>query len=94
MVKVSICVGSACHMKGAYLTTQMFQEALQKAGLPADDGPFSPHITLARHARTAGQWPECPPACFTAEQAHVYLSARDHENVLRYTPLDTVSFRK
>ena len=33
MVKVSICVGSACHMKGAYLTTQIFQEALQKAGL-------------------------------------------------------------
>ena len=33
MVKVSICVGSACHMKGAYATTQMFQEALQKAGV-------------------------------------------------------------
>lgn len=33
MVKVSICVGSACHMKGAYATTQMFQEALEKAGI-------------------------------------------------------------
>ena len=33
MVKVSVCVGSACHMKGAYATTQMFQEALEKAGI-------------------------------------------------------------
>ena len=33
MVKVSVCVGSACHMKGAYATTQMFQEALEKAGV-------------------------------------------------------------
>ena len=33
MVTVSICVGSACHMKGAYATTQMFQEALEKAGI-------------------------------------------------------------
>ena len=33
MVKVSICVGSACHMKGAYATTQLFQEALEKAGI-------------------------------------------------------------
>ena len=69
-------------------------DALREAGLPADNGPFSPHITLARHARTAGHWPECPSACFTAEQAHVLLSARDHENVLRYTPLHTVFFQK
>lgn len=33
MVKVSICVGSACHMKGAYATTQMFQDALKNAGI-------------------------------------------------------------
>ncbi|MBQ8536832.1 MAG: (2Fe-2S) ferredoxin domain-containing protein [Clostridia bacterium] len=33
MVKVSICVGSACHMKGAYATTQMFQEAIAQAGI-------------------------------------------------------------
>ncbi|MDO4484045.1 MAG: (2Fe-2S) ferredoxin domain-containing protein [Clostridia bacterium] len=33
MVKVSICVGSACHMKGAYATTQLFQDEIAKAGL-------------------------------------------------------------
>lgn len=33
MVKISICVGSACHMKGAYATTQLFQEEIRKAGL-------------------------------------------------------------
>ena len=33
MVKVSICVGSACHMKGAYATTQLFQEELKKSGV-------------------------------------------------------------
>ena len=33
MVKVSICVGSACHMKGAYATTQIFQDELKKAGI-------------------------------------------------------------
>lgn len=33
MVKVSICVGSACHMKGAHATTQLFQQELDKLGL-------------------------------------------------------------
>lgn len=66
--------------------------ALRAAGLPADPGPFLPHITLARHARIEGPWPECPAVSFRAEQAHVFLSARDEENVLRYTPLHTVSF--
>lgn len=65
---------------------------LDAAQLPADHGPFSPHITLARHAQIAGGFPACPPACFTAENAHVFLSARDQQNTLRYTPLDTVSF--
>lgn len=67
---------------------------LHAEGLPADPGPFSPHITLARHAKIAGEWPECPQAGFKAGQAHVFLSARDAQNVLRYTPLHTVSFRE
>lgn len=33
MIKVSVCVGSACHMKGAYATTQLFQQALAEAGV-------------------------------------------------------------
>lgn len=68
-------------------------QALHAAGLPADPGPFSPHITLARHARIADAFPRCPKASFKAACAHVFLSARDGENILRYTPIDTVSFR-
>lgn len=66
--------------------------ALREAGLPADPGPFSPHITLARHAQIGAAAFQCPGVCFRAEHAHVFLSARDGQNVLRYTPLETVSF--
>lgn len=68
--------------------------ALCENGLPADRGPFSPHITLARHADVTMGYPVCPHMAFEAGQAHVFLSARDEENILRYTPLYTVSFRK
>ena len=68
--------------------------AIREEGLPADAGPFSPHITLARHACVGKEIPDCPALCFTAEHAHVYLSARDEENILRYTPLYTVPFGK
>ena len=67
-------------------------QALTEVGLPADPGPFAPHITLARHAVMADAMPACPPVSFTCPQAHVYLSARDEANVLRYTPLETVCF--
>lgn len=66
---------------------------LQAAGLPADPGPFSPHITLARHAclpdapLPAGRAVSFVPGC-----AHVFLSARDESGVLRYTPLFTCPF--
>lgn len=33
MIQVKICVGSACHVKGSYATTKLFQEKLAKAGL-------------------------------------------------------------
>jgi len=69
-------------------------DALHEASLPADPGPFSPHITLARHAKIGGEWPDCPAISFCADQAHVFLSARDHENILRYTPLYTSPFMK
>lgn len=68
--------------------------ALAGADLPADPGPFSPHITLARHASLPDVLPACPPVSFTAAQAHVFLSARDTAGVLRYTPLETVSFAR
>ena len=68
-------------------------EALLAAGLPADRGPFSPHITLARHASI----PDCAlPAGetlrFRPEAAHVFLSARDDADILRYTPLFSAPF--
>ncbi|MBQ7824748.1 MAG: RNA 2',3'-cyclic phosphodiesterase [Clostridia bacterium] len=68
--------------------------ALHEEGLPADPGPCSPHITLARHAQIGETLPACPAAGFRAGCAHVYLSARDADSVLRYTPLYTVSFAK
>lgn len=68
--------------------------ALEAEGLPADRGPFSPHITLARHACVGKSYPDCPKLSFTARHAHVFLSARDEENILRYTPLYTVPFAR
>ena len=66
--------------------------ALREEGLPFDPGPFSPHITLARHAQVPNSLPDCPASSFTAAHAHVFLSARDDKNILRYTPLHTVPF--
>ena len=65
--------------------------------LSADSGAFSPHITLARHAQTTPQTlsritPK--PLSFTPECAHLFLSARDEQDVLRYTPLFSVPFFK
>lgn len=66
--------------------------ALHAQGLPASDGPFSPHVTLARHAAASPQALRAlAPAArsvpsFCAGQAQLYLSARDAHGVLRYTP--------
>ena len=68
--------------------------ALHEAAFPADPGPFSPHITLARHAAIPEALPACPPVSFPCPQAHVFLSARDDAGVLRYTPLETVGFAR
>ena len=68
--------------------------SLQNADLPADRGPFSAHITLARHARIDTLPSDCPPLCFSCGYAHVFLSARGEDNALRYTPLYTVPFQK
>lgn len=67
--------------------------ALGARGLPFDPGPFSPHVTLARHARlTDAPPPPFAPVRFLAERACLLLSARDGENVLRYTPLADAPF--
>lgn len=66
---------------------------LLSCGLPADRGPFSPHITLARHARVPeSPLPEGEALCFSPAQAHVFLSARDETDILRYTPLFSAPF--
>lgn len=67
-------------------------KALQAAGLPADSGPFSAHITLARRAVIPDSLPACPAVSFVPAQAHVFLSARDEDSILRYTPLESVPF--
>lgn len=69
--------------------------ALQADGLPADPGPFVPHITLARHAQTAPEALKAAaprPLCFVPKAAHVFLSARDESGALRYTPLFEADF--
>ncbi|MBP3656955.1 MAG: RNA 2',3'-cyclic phosphodiesterase [Clostridia bacterium] len=71
---------------------------LAMAGLPHDPGPFAPHITLARHARITQQaldraaLPLAGAQPFTADCAHLYLSARDEKDILRYTPLRSAAF--
>lgn len=63
--------------------------------LSVDPGPFSPHITLARHARTTPQTLAAlapAPLSFTPICAHVFLSARDEQGILRYTPLFSANF--
>ncbi len=72
--------------------------ALEGASLPFSPGPFAPHITLARHARIEpgalsriDRQARGVPA-FKAPCAHLFLSARDEANVLRYTPLFRAGF--
>lgn len=70
-------------------------KSLAAQGLPFDPGPFSPHITLARHAVIAGDalMPLTGSAMsFTPRQAHVFLSARSAANQLCYTPVCSVRF--
>ena len=68
-------------------------QALDKAGLPFDPGPFSPHVTLARHARAEGvSLPTGPAISFVPDKAHLYLSARNAEDILTYTPIASASF--
>ena len=66
---------------------------LADAGLPSDPGPFSPHITLARHADVTKGFPPAPgPLSFTAESAYLFLSARNEQNILAYTPIAGAGF--
>lgn len=68
--------------------------ALRLRGLPVTDGPFTPHVTLARHADLTAEMPPAAPSfSFCAPHAVLYLSARDEENILRYTPLHRAAFR-
>ena len=71
--------------------------ALEKSGLPFDPGPFSAHVTLARRADASALSslnPACfsPCAAFRAEHACLFVSARDEEDVLRYTPVFRTRF--
>lgn len=70
-------------------------DQLDMRALAHTDGPFSPHVTLARHADVSGSDLAAlspAPVSFTAHRAILYLSARDEHNILRYTPLATAPF--
>lgn len=78
-----------CAMHGALLAL------LDEYGLPHTDGPFSPHVTLARHADVSSADRtklSVPPVSFIAPEAVLYLSARDEMDTLRYTPLAQAPF--
>lgn len=62
-------------------------DALQAQGLPCDPGPFLAHITLARKAHLYGALPQAPAAHFVPDCLTLFESARDGQDVLRYTPL-------
>lgn len=67
--------------------------ALEDAGLPFDSGPFSPHITLARRACPGGiALPAGDALSFVPDCAHLYLSARNAQDVLTYTPIASAAF--
>ena len=72
--------------------------ALRSEGLPVSDGPFTPHVTLARHARASPEALRALTAraagipCFRADCASLFLSARDERGVLRYTVLCSFPF--
>ena len=69
--------------------------SLEAESLPFDSGPFSAHITLARHARTEGiLFPSGEILTFTADCAHLYLSARNERDILTYTPIFSVPFAR
>lgn len=68
--------------------------ALRRAGLPADPGPFAPHVTLARKAQIAGDIGGAfSQAAFTPAYLTLFESARDAQGVLRYTPLKRCAWR-
>lgn len=73
------------------------QKELSSRSLPFTDGPFSPHITLARHADTSHTPLETlpvDPVSYVPAHVTLFLSARDKENILRYTPLHTAAFHQ
>lgn len=68
---------------------------LDAHSLPHTDGPFSPHVTLVRHADLTACAPSalsCGQVRFVPACAALYLSARDADNILRYTPLFAADF--
>ena len=85
----AVCVPSLNALHGALAADA------QANGLPVDPGPFSPHITLARHAQTAPEALSAVPVhplSFVPKSAHLFLSARDEADLLLYTPLFTTDF--
>lgn len=69
--------------------------SLKETGLPFSDDPFSPHVTIARHANLCDVSAHAffaPNFCFTAPCATLFLSARNEDDILCNTPLYTAPF--
>ncbi|MEI3163350.1 MAG: (2Fe-2S) ferredoxin domain-containing protein [Lachnospirales bacterium] len=43
MIKISVCIGSACHLKGSYNVINGIQQAIEKNGL-SDKGSYKWNI--------------------------------------------------
>ena len=91
----AILIRSAESPDGLEQIRLALHSALGAAALPYTDGPFAPHVTLARHADITGVSLDAlraGPVSFAAPEMVLFLSARDEENILRYTPLSKAPF--
>lgn len=70
---------------------------LDAKGLCFSPGPFSPHITLARHAAVPEDRLHTltgPAVSFVPERAHLFLSARNEAGQIAYTPIFDAYFAR
>ena len=88
-----ILIIRACALPSLEPIHSALAHALSMTALPVDPGPFSPHITLARHACVEKKrLPSVLPLSFMPTHAHLFLSARNAENALTYTPIFSAAF--
>src|SRR5690606_10770582 len=76
---------------------QHVKQVVKSLGLPYDDKPFKPHITLARHVRFETQSFTHQIGLYQKDipvtHIHIYDSSRVHEKLI-YTPLYTIRVKE